>query len=111
MSIILQGINLPKTGERVYAEIRPSGEVEYIAVTYDKDCTRSAKVEKTNAVQIPKDHGRLIDADRFLRNYVSPEELPDDPYYDGAEDVLEDLRYTHTILEAEGGKDESERND
>lgn len=61
MSFIVKGIDLPRTGERVYAEIRPSGEVEYIAVTYGKDYTRSAKVERTNAVQIPKPHGRVID--------------------------------------------------
>lgn len=67
MSFIVKGIDLPKTGERVYAEIRPSGEVEYIAVTYDKDYTRSAKVERTNAIQIPKGHGRLIDADAIIK--------------------------------------------
>jgi len=66
MSIILKGIDLPKTGERVYAEIRPSGEVEYIAVTYDKDYTRSAKVERTNAIQIPKDHGNIIDESKAV---------------------------------------------
>ena len=70
MSLILKGIDMPRTGERVYAEIRPSGEVEYISVTYDKDYTRSAKVERTSAIQIPKGHGRLKDVDRLIRDEV-----------------------------------------
>ena len=103
MSIALKGIDLPKTGERIYAEIRPSGEVEYVAVTYDKDCTRSAKVEKTNAIQIPKDHGRIIDEREAIRGWCK-----ECAFNDGTcgkdETICEDkemCKYAPTILEAE----------
>ena len=99
MSTILKGIDLPKTGERVYAEIRPSGEVEYIAVTYDKDYTRSAKVERTNAIQIPKGHGRLIDGDKLklARHDIYVEEIN----YRLRCIHIENIDEAPTILEAE----------
>lgn len=107
MSIILKGIDMPKTGERVYAEIRPSGEVEYIAVTYGKDYTRSAKVERTNAIQIPKGHGRLIDADALVTVFKEDakcewnQKVSPISWAYAFEDTIDEIQNAPTILEAE----------
>lgn len=51
MSIILKGVNIPNSGQ-IEIIIRPHGKV------FSK--TRGISAE---AIQIPKDHGRLIDMD------------------------------------------------
>lgn len=64
MSIILKGIDLPNSGQ-IELTIRPHGKV------FSK--TRGISAE---AIQIPKGHGRLIDADELVKH------LRKDPLFD-----------------------------
>lgn len=52
MSIILKGIDLPKEGEEITLAIFHDGDI----VSYKYWLPKEAE-----AIQIPKDHGRLID--------------------------------------------------
>lgn len=56
MSIILKGVDMPKGYGHIHLEIYPNGDVE---AEWDQDS------KDYRAIQIPKDHGRLIDADEF----------------------------------------------
>ena len=60
MSIILKGIDMPKEGEHILALIKSDGKCSYFEET-----TFSRIMKTTEAIQIPKDHGRLIDADEL----------------------------------------------
>lgn len=62
MSIILKGIDLPKTNEIRMVAINSNGKVFFNTV---KDGTPD-KTKKSQAIQIPKGHGRLIDANKYL---------------------------------------------
>lgn len=77
MSIILKGIDMPETNEIRMIAINSNGKVFFNTV---KDGIPD-KTKISQAIQIPKGHGRLIDADKYL-------------YYG-------DLVYEPTILEAE----------
>ena len=57
MSIILEGIDLPKDGNEVFIIIKPNGEVR----DYHNILLTNAQ-----AVEIPTPHGRLIDADKIF---------------------------------------------
>jgi len=79
MSIILKGIDMPIEGE-LRLIISKNGMIcgaEYPKVRHTYPLNLDAK-----AIQIPKNHGRLIDADKYQ--------------YPG------DLEYEPTILESEG---------
>lgn len=76
MSIILKGINLPSKNARDYIIIG-----WYENNTHGGLDLKSKFVECADVIQIPKGHGRLIDADKYQ--------------YPG------DLEYEPTILEAE----------
>lgn len=85
MSIILKGIDMPNSGQ-IEIIIRPHGKV------FSK--TRGISAD---AIQIPKDHGRLIDADALeLEKEV---ELADD--WKTAHEIANCVKYAPTILEAE----------
>lgn len=77
MSIILKGIDLPEINEIRMVAINSNGKVFFNTVK----AGTPDKTEISQAIQIPKGHGRLIDADKYL--------------YHG------DLVYEPTILEAE----------
>lgn len=86
MSIILKGIDMPK-------------DAEYFSVTfYKKGAYRKEKImDISEAIQIPKNHGRLIDGDELVKH------LRKDPLFDlveryGISGVIESRP---TILEAE----------
>lgn len=81
MSLILKGIDLPNSGQ-IEIIIRPQGKV------FSK--TRGIYAE---AIQIPKNHGRLIDRDAVP-------EVSADPFEEaGFQGVLDDMP---VFLEAEG---------
>ena len=61
MSIIIKGIDMPETNEIRMIAIKSNGEVFFNTV---KDGTPD-KTKMSQAIQIPKKHGRLIDAKVF----------------------------------------------
>ena len=75
MSIILKGIDMPEEGEFIHVLITSNGN---FGIVSDKN----VDIGFRKAIQIPKGHGRLIDADKYL--YYG--DLVDEP----------------TILESEG---------
>jgi len=95
MSIILKGIDLPKEGEWLEVIIKPTKEVIVDTVRYRDNAL--LKTEYGSATQIPKGHGRLIDADALeLEKEV---ELADD--WKTAHEIANCVKYAPTILEAE----------
>ena len=60
MSIILKGIDLPKEGLTTNINILSNGDI-YVSA-FDGKRT-NYEVLRNSAIQIPKGHGRLIDAD------------------------------------------------
>lgn len=66
MSLILNGIDLPEEEETISLMIEPDGTVYF----YVWDSTENDKLTsdgRTNAIQIPKGHGRLIDANTKIK--------------------------------------------
>ena len=61
MSIILKGINLPEKNMRVIC-LFPNGAEELVVLDADSGAIAGRPIQ---AVQIPKGHGRLIDADKI----------------------------------------------
>ena len=61
MSLMIKGIDLPIEGGYKDIRIYPSGNVDLRLLNehIPTDC---------KAIQIPKDHGRLIDGDAFIRH-------------------------------------------
>lgn len=87
MSILIEGIDLPKEGEHILALIKNDGKCSYFEETA---LTRIMKT--TEAIQIPKGHGRLIDGDKIVKEYYKK------PTYLHLCTILNDAP---TILEAE----------
>lgn len=100
MSIILKGIDLPKEGEHILALIKNDGKCSYFEETA---LTRIMKT--TEAIQIDRPHGRLIDADLFKE--IIKDSVPSwtigvkIPTY-GDMDIMDKICFIPTILEAEG---------
>lgn len=59
MSIILEGIDLPEKNTRVIC-LFPNGAEELVVLDADSGATAGRPIQ---VIQIPKDHGRLIDMD------------------------------------------------
>ena len=62
MSIILKGIDLPEKNMKV-VYLFPNGAEELVVLDADSRATAGRPIQ---AIQIPKGHGRLIDADKYL---------------------------------------------
>ena len=62
MSLILQGIDLPKEGESLKIEILPNGDI------WEGQGHSFVTRDTTKAIQIPKGHGRLIDGDELNKS-------------------------------------------
>ncbi len=99
MSIILKGIDMPEANEIRMIAIKSNGEIFFNTV---KDGVPD-KTEMSQAIQIPKGHGRLIDADKLRRGFSRTEsgycgywEFCDKP-----EDMQFLIDDEPTILEAE----------
>ena len=92
MSLILKGIDLPKDGETITVTIWNDG------IIYATDENKNQiDTKKSEAIQIPKGHGRLIDADALeLEKEV---ELADD--WKTAHEIANCVKYAPTILEEE----------
>ncbi len=88
MSIILKGIDLPKEGEEITLAIFHDGDI----VSYKYWLPKEAE-----AIQIPKGHGRLIDASELIKSYMKGTKTDIDDFYDTI-DIIDDAP---TILEEE----------
>lgn len=106
MSIILKGIDLPEKENRMYMmELYSDGHCS-VAKIEDGECYELTIPSETKAIQIPKDHGRLIDGDELLQRIVS---LPSfRTNFEGVPwavlkdvEVLPEVRHSKAILEAE----------
>lgn len=63
MSILIKGVDLPKEGEDITLEINHKGEVRAYSTELKETDT------DPQAIQIPRPHGRLIDADETGEQY------------------------------------------
>ena len=63
MSIILKGIDLPEDGGTIVLKIKGSKIYQEYPSRYKFQPTR---IKDAKAIQIPKNHGRLIDADALF---------------------------------------------
>ena len=100
MSIILKGIDLPTNGDTLIVGIFGSG---LVSIEHSKPLVLAIE-PSAEAVQIPKDHGRLIDADLFkdtVKDSVPAYEIGVKiPTY-GDMDIMDKIGFMPTILEAE----------
>lgn len=87
MSILFKGQSLPKDGEHYLIQINSDGTV----------CDAVGRRIAGVAVELPP-HGRLIDADAFIRNIAKLERV--DPIT--AAGVIAFVNAAPTIIEAEG---------
>lgn len=104
MSIILKGIDIPEKENRMYMmELYADGHCS-VAKIENGECYELTIPSETEAIQIPKGHGRLIDAD-LLKDMVR-DSVPaygigvKIPTY-GDMDIMDKIGFMPTILEAE----------
>lgn len=88
MSLILKGIDLPKDRDCVNLSIYQNGDV------YEQMDNGFYIIINAEAIQIPKGHGRLIDADE-LKESIEEVDRP------SGYTALVHIQYAPTILEAE----------
>ena len=76
MSLILKGIDMPKKHEVLHLIVLDDGQIYVKHI----DALRGAWMDKSQAIQIPKGHGRLIDAnDVFTYDYMAQKQLDEVP--------------------------------
>lgn len=107
MSIILKGIDLPEKENRMYMmELYANGHCS-VAKIEDGECYELTIPSETEAIQIPKNHGRLIDADKLraiLRRWTEDEwnqKASPVSWAYAYEDLIDLIDDAPTILEAE----------
>ena len=106
MSLMIKGINLPKHCKAVEVKVYISGIDGY--KEYNQEVSAIFTGEALdNIIQIPKEHGRLIDA-KLLKDTIKDSiptytgrELKILPTY-GDLDLMDKIDMMPTILEAEG---------
>lgn len=107
MSIILKGIDMPKKGEWLEVIIKPTKEVIVDTIRYRDNALLNT--EYGSAIQIPKNHGRLIDIEKLkeeftMKNNICKEcdsfKKCDNKTYSKSE-ICEKFIWVPTILEAE----------
>lgn len=89
MSIIIKGLNMPKC----------SNEDCIVVIRHDKaEAWQTGYKERTvEAIQIPKGHGRLIDASELIKSYMKGTKTDIDDFYD----TIDIIDNAPTILEEE----------
>ena len=76
MSLILKGIDMPEKENQMYMmELYADGHCSVVKIE-DGKCYELTIPSETEAIQIPKDHGRLIDGDELVNH------LRKDPLFD-----------------------------
>ena len=88
MSILIKGIDLPKD-DIYFLFIAEKGEVGI-----KTGLNQYVTLNEAEAIQIPRPHGRLIDADKLKANYTDDEDVYT-PW------LREEIDSAPTILEAE----------
>lgn len=91
MSFTVQGIDLPKEGEEHRIIIHHNGQAIIDKRTY---------YEEAQAVQLPKKHGRLIDADASLEE-LRAMKVEGETFMTAVEFAKITIKDAPTILEAE----------
>ncbi len=102
MSIILEGIDMPKEGEWLEIIVKPTKEVIVDTIRYRDNAL--LKTEYGLAIQIPKGHGRLIDADLLkdtIRDSVPAYTIGVKIPTFGDTQIMSAINVMPTILEAE----------
>lgn len=64
MSLIIEGINLPKGAKALHIRVQSNGVVRYLIEGDDPVHI----IDGARAIQIPKDHGNIIDESKALVN-------------------------------------------
>lgn len=64
MSFIIKGIDMPKDGKALHMRVQSDGAVRYLIEGDDPVHI----IDGAQAIQTPKDHGRVIDGDAFIRH-------------------------------------------
>lgn len=98
MSLILKGIDMPKHTEYITLKVYTDGTIERVNIT-------STELDKdAKAIQIPKGHGRLIDADLLkdtIRDSVPAYTIGIKIPTFGDTQIMSAIEVMPTILEAE----------
>lgn len=101
MSLLLKGVDLPGKGETLILKIKDSR----IYREYPRYKFQPTRIKDAEAIQIPEDHGRIIDA-KILKDTIK-DSIPTYtagvkiPTY-GDLDLMDKIDMMPTILEAEG---------
>lgn len=107
MSLILKGIDMPKEGEWLEVIIKPTKEVIIDTIRYRDNAL--LKTEYNSAIQISKDHGRLIDIEKLKEMFAMKINICkecdsfkecDNKTYNKSE-ICENFIWVPTIIEAE----------
>ena len=86
MSLLIKGIDLPKDAQAVQISYWTK-DGHYITESYPP----------SQIVEIPKPHGRLIDASELIKSYMKGTKTDIDDFYD----TIDIIDNAPTILEAE----------
>lgn len=95
MSFIIQGTDLPKDGKALHMRVQSDGVVRYLIEGDDPVHI----IDGARAIQIPKDHGRIIDETEVRDNVRTI--TRGWPEYSTGDDYYEAMQKAHAILEAE----------
>lgn len=91
MGVYIKGIEMPKENEYVYLLIKNDGKVECVkSIFHINEPTTLIEMEQTTAIEVPKPHGRLIDADACI-DYIR----------NNNQHAWEALAYAPTVIEGE----------
>lgn len=103
MSFIIQGVDLPKGYNALHMRVQSDGVVRYIIEGDDPVHI----IDGARAIQLPKGHGRLIDADALETVFQdmakcewNQKAFPISWAY-AFEDTIDEIQNAPTILEAE----------
>lgn len=103
MSLMLKGIDMPEKGETLILKIKDSR----IYREYPRYKFQPTRIKDAQAIQIPKGHGRLIDADALETVFKdmakcewNQKAFPISWAY-AFEDTIDEIDNAPTILEAE----------
>ena len=96
MSLILEGIDLPKKNMKVIC-LFPNGAEELVVLDAESGATAGRPIE---VIQIPKGHGRLIDESNWTTHEVL-EPMGNGQYEEVEVAYKGDIDNAPTILEAE----------
>ena len=100
MSIILKGIDMPKDCTECPlegAEVDDDGFDYWYCKITESMATTIERPSNCPLIQIPKGHGRLIDASELIKSYMKGTKTDIDDFYD----TIDIIDNAPTILEAE----------